>query len=247
MWAVTTSDGIILHDTAHDYMAEAEIVDGLRQLGLDPAQIKYVIISHGHADHYLGAKQLQDSYGARLIMSEEDWDLLANDGNPTELKPRKDLVATDGMELTLGDTTLTLYVTPGHTPGTISTLFPLKDGDRWHLGALWGGTAFGFRHFEDPFDALGTFGASAKRFQEIVAKARADVHLSSHTVYDNTLDKLNALKFRNPGDAHPFVSADAVERYQTIVSECTEVILEWLTNARREGLSLRHSIESGLR
>jgi len=94
---------------------------------------------------------------------------------------------------------------------------------------------------------LGTFGASAKRFQEIVAKARADVHLSSHTVYDNTLDKLNALKFRNPGDAHPFVSADAVERYQTIVSECTEVILEWLANARREGLSLRHSIESGLR
>ncbi len=147
VWAVTTSEGIILHDTAYDYMVEAEIVDGLREFGLDPGQIKYVIISHGHADHYLGAKQLQDSYGARLIMSQEDWELVANDGNQAELKPRKDLVATDGMELTLGDTTLTLYVTPGHTPGTISTLFPLKDGDRWHLGALWGGTAFGFRHF----------------------------------------------------------------------------------------------------
>lgn len=247
MWAVTTSEGIILHDTAYDYMVEAEIVDGLRELGLDPAQIKYVIISHGHADHDLGAKQLQDSYGARLIMSEADWDLVANDGNPTELKPQKDLVATDGMELTLGDTTLTLYVTPGHTPGTISTLFPLRDGDRWHLGALWGGTAFGFRYFEDPFDALGTFSASARRFQAIAAMARADVHLSSHTIYDNTHDKLNALKFRNPGDAHPFVSADVVERYQTIVSECTEVILEWLTNARRDGLSFRHTIESGLR
>jgi metallo-beta-lactamase class B len=247
MWAVTTSDGIILHDTGHDYMVEAEIVGGLRAVGLDPAQIKYVIISHGHADHYFGAKQLQDNYGASLIMSEADWDLVANDGNPAELKPRKDIAATDGMGLTLGDTTLTLYITPGHTPGTISTLFPLRDGNQWHLGALWGGTSVGYRYFQEPFDALGAYSASARRFQEIAAKARADVHLSSHTNYDNTLDKLNALKFRNSGDGHPFVSADAVERYQTIVSECAEATLGWLTNARRDGLSLRHSIESGLR
>ena len=216
IWAVTTSDGIILHDTAHDYMVEAEIVEGLEEQGLDPAQIKYVIIGHGHSDHYFGAKQIQENYGARIIMAEADWDLIANDGSPAELKPRKDLVATDGMELTLGDTTLTLYVTPGHTPGTISTLFPLKDGDQWHVGALWGGTSFGFRHFQDPFDTLGTYSASASRFQEITAKARADVHLSSHT-----LDKLNALRFRNPGDPHPFVSADSVERYQTCAGHGT--------------------------
>ena len=73
MWAVTTSEGIILHDTAFDYMAESLITEGLTELGLDPADIKYVIVAHGHGDHHLGAKYLQDTYGARIIMAEADW------------------------------------------------------------------------------------------------------------------------------------------------------------------------------
>ncbi len=247
MWAVTTSDGIILHDTAYDYMVDAQIADGLREMGLDPADIEYVIIAQGHSDHYFGAKQLQDTYGARIIMSEADWDLVANDTNPADLKPSKDMVATDGMELTLGDTTLTLYITPGHTPGTISTLIPLRDGDRWHLASLWGGNSFGIRHFEEPLDALRTHLTSAMRFKDITARARADVFLSSHTPHDRTLEKLNALNFRNPGDLHPFVNSDAVGRHLTVISECTESALAWLTGARRDRISMRHSIESGLR
>ena len=231
MWAVTTSEGIILHDTAFDYMAEAQITEGLTKLGLNPADIKYVIVAHAHGDHYLGAKYLQDTYGARIIMSEPDWNVMAADNNPAALKPRKDMIATDGMELTLGDTTLTLYVTPGHTPGTISTLFPLKDGDRWHLGSLWGGNGFGYRHFAERSEALATYSASAKRFRDITARARADVYLSSHTNHDRTLDKINAVKFRMPGEAHPFVSSDAVRRHLTVVGECADAQLAWLGSA----------------
>ena len=199
MWAVTTSEGIILHDTAFDYMVEDEIVDGLRLMGLDAADIKYVIISYGHSDHYFGARTLRDMYGARIIMSEADWDLVVNDNNPPEVKPRKDMVATDGMELTLGDTTLTLYITPGHTPGTIATFIPLQDGDRWHLGSIWGGNALGVRHFPERSQALATYGSSAERFRDITARARVDVFLASHTNHDKTLDRINALRFRNPG------------------------------------------------
>ena len=231
MWAVTTSEGIILHDTAFDYMAEAQITEGLTQLGLDPADIKYVIVAHAHGDHYLGAKYLQDAYGARIIMSEADWEVMANDNNAAELKPAKDMIATDGMELTLGDTTLTLYVTPGHTPGTISTLVPLKDGDRWHLGSLWGGNGFGYRHFSERSEALQTYSASAKRFRDITARARADVYLSSHTNHDRTLDKINAVNFRLTGGAHPFVSGEAVRRHLTVVGECADAQLAWLVNA----------------
>ena len=247
MWAVTTSEGIILHDTAFEYMVEAQIIDGLRAFGLDPADIEYVIIGHGHSDHYLGARTLQDRYGARVIMAERDWELIENSNAPEEVKPRRDLVASDGMELTLGDTTLTLYVTPGHTPGTISTLIPLRDGDSPHLGALWGGTAFGFGHYADPFEAVSIYRESADRFRDIVLRTRADVHLSSHTNYDQTLDKLKALRFRGPGDSHPFVSSDAVDRYQTVLIECADATLEWLAEVRRQGISLRHSVESGLR
>ena len=52
------------------------------------------------------------------------------------------MVATDGQKLTLGDTTLTMYLTPGHTLGTISTLIPVKDNGTPHLVAEWGGTMF---------------------------------------------------------------------------------------------------------
>jgi metallo-beta-lactamase class B len=135
-WAITTSQGIILLDAIYDYSIEDEVVEGLKKLGLNPADIKYVIVAHGHLDHAGGAKYLQEKYGARLIMSAADYDLLDQQNPPW--KPKRDMVATDGMKVTLGDTTLTLYLTPGHTDGTISTLIPLRDGSQKHLAAAGG-------------------------------------------------------------------------------------------------------------
>ena len=106
VWAITTSQGIILLDAIFDYSVEDEVVGGLKKLGLDPAQIKYVMVSHGHLDHAGGAKFLQERFGARLLMSAADYDLLDQD-NPS-WKPKRDMVVTDGQQLTLGDTTLTL-------------------------------------------------------------------------------------------------------------------------------------------
>ena len=62
-WAITTSEGIILLDAMdNDWEAEHIIVDGLRKLGLDPTTIRYVIVSHGHSDHYGGATYLKDRF-----------------------------------------------------------------------------------------------------------------------------------------------------------------------------------------
>jgi glyoxylase-like metal-dependent hydrolase (beta-lactamase superfamily II) len=138
-WAVTTSAGIILIDTIFDYSVEDEVAGGLKKLGLDPETIKYAIVSHGHSDHSGGAKFLQDRFGTRIILSAADWDLL---DRSTGTRPKRDMVATDGQTLTLGDTTLTMYLTPGHTLGTISTLIPVRDNGTPHLLAEWGGTMF---------------------------------------------------------------------------------------------------------
>jgi metallo-beta-lactamase class B len=233
MWAITTSEGIILHDTAYDYMVKDQIDAGLKKVGLDPAQIKYIIVSHGHGDHYLGAKYLQDTYKARIIMSEADWNFVASDNTPAEQKPKKDYVAEDGSKITLGDTTVTMYVTPGHTPGTISSLIPVKNGNQRHLAGIWGGNGISARGFPNLTEALKLYTASAKRWKDIVAKAGVDVYLSSHTVHDKTLDKLNALRFRNPGDPHPFISKDAVQRHVSLVGACSEAQLAWLTSSGR--------------
>ena len=65
---MTTGEGIILIDTLFTYNSEEEIVGGLKRLGLDPATVKYVIISHAHSDHVGGAKLMQDRFGSHIVM-----------------------------------------------------------------------------------------------------------------------------------------------------------------------------------
>src|SRR5215475_2232126 len=63
-WAIVGSDGIIVLEALFDYAAKDEIIDGMKKLGLDTGKVKYIIISHAHADHDGGAKLLQDAMPA---------------------------------------------------------------------------------------------------------------------------------------------------------------------------------------
>ena len=232
-WAVTTSDGIIIIDPIFDYSVEDEIVNGLRTLGFDPETIKYVIVSHGHRDHAGGASYLQDRFGARVAMGAADWDLIERDTGGWA-KPRRDMVATDGQQLTLGDTTLTLYLTPGHTLGTISTIIPLQDGGSSHVAALWGGTAFNWLRRREAYITpdrpdsfwFTSYSSSARRFREVAAELNADVLLSNHPSYDGSTTKLPAMSRRKPGDPHPYVIGnESVQRYLTVAEECAKASL----------------------
>jgi metallo-beta-lactamase class B len=198
-WALDTSDGIILFDGLYDYSVRQEVDAGLLSLGLDPADIKYVVVTHGHRDHDEGARHIQEAYGARVILSEADWNLLES---ADRTKPERDLVGTDGQELTLGDTTVTLYATPGHTLGTQSIIFDVKDGGETHTAALWGGTAFNFTPSAERFEL---YSGSADRFGQIAEAAGADVILSNHITYDRSLEKIAELETRRAGEPHPYV------------------------------------------
>ena len=228
-WAVTTSDGIIIIDPIFDYSVGDEIVGGLTTLGFDPATIKYVVVSHGHRDHVGGARYLQFRFGARVIMGAADWDLLDRDTRSWP-KPVRDMVVTDGQQLVLGDTTLTLYMTPGHTLGTICTLIPVKDGESSHVAALWGGTSFNWLRSaayitpETPASFwFQSYGSSAERFRDIVADVGADVLLSNHPRYDGSVTKLPAMSERRPGEPHPYViGTDSVQRFLTVAAECAK-------------------------
>lgn len=220
VWALRTSEGIILVDAIFDYSVEAEVVEGLRKLGIDPKEIRYVIISHAHADHSGGAAFLQ-KFGARVVMSEVDWQLYES-SNAAD-KATRDIVATDGFEIKLGDATVKTYLTPGHTHGTLSTLLPVHDGGTPHVAAIWGGTLFNFRDApDDPRDLrLRDYAQSAVHFQAMTAIAGADVILSNHTAYDGSTIKLPMLKQRRAGSPHPYViGQDAVTRYLKVAESC---------------------------
>jgi len=234
-WALTTSDGIILLNTNFDWVTTS-LLEELRMVGLDPATIKYAVITHAHSDHAWGINNLKNLVpGVHVIMSEADWNTLANDNTPGRLKPVKDMVATDGQKLTLGDTTVTLYITPGSSPGTMSLIFPLKDGNQTHVGSMIGGTTAnvargGLQYFPDTPTMLKTYAASAARFHQIEDQAGADTIISIHAALDQTFAKVDALKSRAPGQPHPFVSKDDVDRFSTILTECAQAKLAWATN-----------------
>ena len=222
-WALTTSDGIILIDTIFPYNSEQLIVGGLKKLGLDPSTIKYVLISHAHADHIGGAEMLQTRYKARVVMGAPDWETVAMYPNRFKtMAPKRDIVATDGMTITLGGTAVTIWYTPGHTPGTLSYTFTVFDRGRPVNVAYSGGTAFNFvnntpdpgiRNFQIYID-------SQRKMAEKAAAARATVLLSNHSEFDNAVNKNRMLAARGNGP-HPYeIGADWVQRYFQVMQGC---------------------------
>ena len=127
-WALQTSAGIIVIDTNFAWATEPEIIGGLMTLGLKPADIKYVVISHAHGDHDQGAAELQKRFGAKVVMGTADWDAtLQRPATAPGGVPTKDIsVGPEGYQLALGDTTINVVSTPGHTPGTLSYVFPVR-------------------------------------------------------------------------------------------------------------------------
>jgi len=233
-WAVTTSEGIIVIDPLFHYSVEDEIVGGLKKLGLDPSRIRYVVVSHAHQDHVAGAAFLQER-GARVVMSAADWDWLANDPGKWP-KAKRDIVATDGYTLTLGDTTLTLYHTPGHTPGTISTVIPLRDGNSRHTAILWGGTGFNWRSGSPRYIQPKTppkywydsYAQSAAKMRGVAKQVGADVILSNHPQYDQSTTKLALMPKRAAGQPHPYViGRESVDRFLTVAEECAKAGPLW--------------------
>ena len=255
VWAVNTSDGIIVIDANFHYSG-TELVLGLLNYALDPNDVKYVIVTAGHADRYFGAEGIQDTYpNARIAMSAADWDIVAKDNAPAALKPRRDLVVTDGQKIALGDVTVTAYITPGHTPGTLSLIIEslsnmksvASDNGRY-VASIWGGTdpslgRQGVRYYPDGQTMMTSQLASLRRFVDLGTKAGVDVILTPTLAHGNIAQKMYAWRLMNPdqgvrgqfvdetvqllGEPHPFVSREAVERYHNVLLKCYEAQLAW--------------------
>lgn len=225
-WALVTSEGIIIIDTIYPYNSEELIIGGLERLGLDPERIRYVIISHAHGDHIGGAQILQERFGARVVMGAADWVTVERYPNRfATMAPTRDIVAQDGMEITLGETTVTLWETPGHTRGTLSYTFTVHDDGRPVTVAYSGGTAFNFPN-DAPDPGIANFQTYLDSQRHIEARAReagATVLLSNHALFDGALDRIRMLAGRGDGP-HPFeIGTDMVQRYFQVMSHCARV------------------------
>jgi metallo-beta-lactamase class B len=224
-WAIKTSGGIIIIDALNNAEeAQQYIVGGLQKLGMNPADIKYVVISHGHGDHFGGAKYLKQAYGARIMASREDWDYMAGQKNRTGgaaarwsgLIPDHDMDIADGDKLTLGEETIKLYVTPGHTPGTVSAIIPVTDNGAAHAVGYFGGIASRL------LDVKGAaiYDTSITRWLSILKDEKAEGFIANHIAHDGSATKLWHVR-NDKGQPNAFlVGLPATMRFYDVLREC---------------------------
>jgi metallo-beta-lactamase class B len=220
-WAIVGSDGIIVIEALFDYAAPDEIIGGMKKLGLESNRVKYLLLSHAHADHDGGAKMLQDEIpGVHLVYGAEDWDSVDRSTNHAGGKPKRDIVGTDGLKVSVGDASVQIVTMPGHTPGTLSFLFEIRDNGKPLRVAYVGGTAIPFNGNAKYYD---DYLASSKKMAKAAADFGATALMSNHSEFDDAYFKAHTAAGRKPGEANPFeVGREAVARYFTVVQACTE-------------------------
>lgn len=199
-WAVDTPDGIIVLDTLNNAKdAEVTIVGGLKKLGLDPSRIKYIVISHAHGDHFGGAPYLKEHYGARILASDASWREMAQIKSASAPPPARDMVVTDGQTLTVGGTTLTFVLTPGHTPGTTSVVLPVTDRGQRHVAFVLSGPR------TETLETTRQMLASEEKLAKAGKEKHVDVELTNHSYVDDSLPIIEAIRKRKPTDPNPYV------------------------------------------
>jgi metallo-beta-lactamase class B len=227
VWAITTTEGIMLIDSGYADQIDTVLLPGMRALGLDPNDVEYVLLGHGHGDHFGGAPYFQ-ARGARVVLSAADWDLIENPppppvGGPAPAPvppPKRDVVAVEGQPITLGDVSVTPVLIPGHTPGALGFVFQVKDGTTTHTAALFGGSILTPGRISDA--GLEQYVSSVEHFAEVTRANSVDVEIQNHPLYDGFTTKLERLAARAPGQRHPFVvGADGYQRFLTVMAECT--------------------------
>ncbi|GJD04123.1 betalactamase domain protein [Colletotrichum higginsianum] len=227
-WAYDTGDGLVVFDALNN-AAEAEhiLIPNLETLGFAGSDIKHLVITHEHFDHYGGARWIQDTFRPATYAAAAAWDALETEADG----PLRDQTIAEGDKLTFGgNVTFTFYVTPGHTPGTLSSIFPIYDRGRAHTAGFYGGVGI-----PSAAAAKDQQIASLNRFADLRAEARVDTLIANHQTQDRALYHFDLLEHRRADDPeHPFViGGDAFERYLRVNALCVRV------KAARDGQDLQ--------
>lgn len=196
-FVLKSSDGLIIIDAIWPAKeAFSAIEDAIRDVGWNPDAIKKLVLTHGHVDHTGCGRWFVEKYHVTTYLSKEDdifWEEHpAKPDRPETWKDYKiDIYLRNGDTITLGDKKIYVYETPGHTPGGLSYIFPVKEDRKPHMAALWGGTTppWTKNGVKQYLESLDYFVFESKR-------KKVDVALSNHTSLDNGLERIAYTKKR---------------------------------------------------
>jgi metallo-beta-lactamase class B len=212
---IVTPAGLILMNS--NYEANVPVIEAaVKALGFDFKNIKILISGHAHPDHIEGDPLVKELTGAQVVVGRLELPYVQSFKNPKGKTQPVDRVVDDGDTVTLGGTTLTAHVMPGHTKGCLAWTLDLHENGKTYHALV-----------ECSLNSQGTQYVDNKDYPDIVEANRAtfkqahamqvDVLLSSHTIFYGMAEKYAKLKDRQPNDPNPFVVDTAA--YQAHVNE----------------------------
>ena len=217
---VDTGDGLIMFDTGYQHSLYITL-DNMYRLGLDPHDVKFILLTHGHIDHFGAAKALKELTGAKLVLGKEDAPYATGELDLSYAKElgmefnetfNPDILLSDGDKIQLGNTVVTAVATPGHTPGAMSYFFDVTDGNETFRAGLHGGmgvnslTKAFLSKYNLPFALRETFCNSMLNLN----KETVDIFLGNHMQHNNTAGKYQELL---KGNRKAFVNPDEWKPY----------------------------------
>ena len=216
---IDSGDGLILLDSGF-FGATHLLVDSIWRAGFDPKNVKWIIHSHGHGDHFGASEEFRIMYGTKLAISRIDAEALRQKPElflnkaryPLSKLPEFDLEIEDGDIFELGDVKIRCVLTSGHTDGVLSFFFDVTDNGKTYLAGMFGGAGVNAitlpylyrngRRGNPPQDMLDSID---KILNEPVV-----VHIGNHPYNSNTLEK-RAKQLEEGGN--PFIAPDSWKNY----------------------------------
>ena len=230
VYVVQTSAGLLMFDSLGTAFLNNQLLPGFQALGLNPADVKIILLGHGHADHFGNAPYFQEKFGTKVYLSAVDWDFMEHppagrNGQPPappQGLPKHDQIVSEGTPVVLGDFKVTPVSIPGHTPGAMGYIFPVKDNGRTRMAALYGGTILTPGPISD--EGLATYLKSVDHFRAETKKAGVEVALQNHPLMLPLAANIEKLQARKKGDPNPFVVGKAnYQKFVDVMYQCSEV------------------------
>lgn len=228
-YLITTPEGHIL--VSSNYESSVPVIRAaVEELGFDFEDIEILISGHAHPDHIEGDALVKELTGAEVVVGRLELPAQRAFRTPDGSELPIDRVVDDGDTVSLGGTTLTAHLLPGHTRGCLAWSTELEeDGETYYalIECSLNGQFLQYVGNDDYPDIIDDIRSTYRKARELPV----EVFLSSHGVFYGLDEKYAQLERRGPGDPNPFVDPDG---YQEHVDEFEQTFEETLARQRAE-------------
>ena len=239
IFILKTEDGLVLIDSTDDVDAwDKWLEPGLKKLGLDQEPVRMLLLTHGHFDHYLGAKKIAEKTGCDVALSETDTAYMLwcdENRDKPHVYPSITKLLKDEEDLAFGKHTIHVLYAPGHTPGCLNFAFPVHDNGTEHRAIMVGGFGIFGRGFypehvypysvEWSLEQACAFAASTAKTWEYCKSHSCDVYFNPHAHLCGLMEYGADNRERKPGEENALVIG-------------TEGVREWLNERFEASLKM---------